>query len=63
MRRFGPKRSGAWAFQTLDRIRHRVIQRAGRLTRPQGELTLTLCASTAMKRDLLHFLDSIQKAA
>ena len=63
MKRVGPKRSGAWAFQTLDRIRHRVIQRAGRLTRPQGELTLTLCASTAMKRDLLRFLDSIQKAA
>ena len=35
------KRPAAWTFQTLDTLRHRFIQRAGRLTRPKGELTLT----------------------
>jgi hypothetical protein len=58
-----PKRSAAWTFQRLDTIRHRVIQRAGRLTKPSGELTLTMSANQAVRRDLLHFLDTLQKAA
>jgi hypothetical protein len=58
-----PKRPAAWAFQTLDTLRHRIIQRAGRLTRPQGELTLTMSANSAVRKDLLHFLDTIGKAA
>jgi hypothetical protein len=58
-----PKRPAAWTFQTLDTLRHRIIQRAGRLTRPQGELTLTMGANPAVRKDLLHFLDTIAKAA
>ena len=58
-----PKRPAAWDFKTLDTLRHRVIQRAGRLTRPQGELTLTMSANQAVREDLLHFLDVVQKAA
>ena len=58
-----PKRPAAWEFKTLDTLRHRVIQRAGRLTRPQGELTLTMSANKAVRKDLLHFLDVVQKAA
>jgi hypothetical protein len=58
-----PKRSSAWTFQTLDTLRHRIIQRAGRLTRPKGELTLTMSANHAVRKDLLHFLDTIKKAA
>jgi hypothetical protein len=58
-----PKRPAAWTFQTLDTLRHRLIQRAGRLTKPEGELTLTMSANQAVRQDLLHFLDSIQKAA
>jgi hypothetical protein len=58
-----PKRPAAWTFQTLDTLRHRIIQRAGRLTRPNGELTLTMSANSAVRQDLLHFLDAIQKAA
>ncbi len=58
-----PKRPAAWKFKTLDTLRHRIIQRAGRLTRPQGELTLTLSANRAVRKDLLHFLDAVQKAA
>ena len=58
-----PKRPACWAFEKLDTLRHRMIQRAGRLTRPQGELTLTMSANDAVRQDLLHFLDSIQNAA
>ncbi len=58
-----PKRPAAWAFEKLDTLRHRLIQRAGRLTRPQGQLTLTLSANEAVRKDLLHFLDVLQKAA
>jgi hypothetical protein len=58
-----PKRPAAWTFRTLDTLRHRIIQRAGRLTRPQGELTLTMSANHTVRQDLLKFLDTIQKAA
>jgi len=58
-----PKRPAAWEFRTLDTLRHRIIQRAGRLTRPQGKLTLTMSANKAVRKDLLHFLDVVQKGA
>ena len=57
------KRPAAWAFQTLDTLRHRFIQRAARLTLPQGELTLTLSSNPMVKKDLLHFVEALQKAA
>jgi hypothetical protein len=58
-----PKRPAQWAFEKLDGLRHRIIQRAGRLTRPAGELTLTMSANQAVQQDLLHFLDVLQDAA
>ena len=58
-----PKRPAAWTFEKLDTLRHRIIQRAGRFTRPQGELTLTMSANHAVRKDLLYFLDVLQKAA
>ena len=32
--RAGSKRLAAWFFERLDTLRHRIIQRTGRLTRP-----------------------------
>jgi hypothetical protein len=58
-----PKRPTAWTFERLDTLRHRIIQRAGRLTRPNGELTLTMSANQSVRKDLLYFLDVVQKAA
>jgi hypothetical protein len=40
-----PKRPAAWKFEKLDTIRHRIIQRAGRISRPQGNLTLIMSAN------------------
>ena len=58
-----PKRPALWTFQKLDTLRHRIIQRAGRITRPQGKLTLTMSTNPAVREDLLHFMDALQKAA
>jgi hypothetical protein len=58
-----PKRPAAWRFERLDTLRHRIIQRAGRFIRPHGELTLSMSANAAVRCDLMHFLDSLQKAA
>ena len=57
------KRPAAWVFERLDTLRHRVIQRVGPLTRPQGELTLTMSAKKSVRKDLMHFLDVLKKAA
>jgi hypothetical protein len=57
------KRPAFWAFEKLDTLRHRIIQRAGRLVRPQGKLTLTMSANQAVQNDLLHYLDVLKKAA
>jgi hypothetical protein len=58
-----PKRPAVWEFKTLDTLRHRIIQRAGRLTRPKGDLTLTMSANKAVRKDLLHFIDVLKNAA
>ena len=58
-----PKRPTAWKFHKLDTIRRRIIQTAGRFTRPGGKLTLTMNSNQAVKNDLLHFLEAMRKAA
>ena len=57
------KRPALWTFQKLDTLRHRIIQRAGRITRLQGKLTFTMSANQAVRDDLLHFMGALQKAA
>jgi hypothetical protein len=58
-----PSRAPLWAFHQLETIRRTLVQRAGRLTRPQGELTLTVSANDEVRDELLHCLDQLQKAA
>jgi hypothetical protein len=57
------KRRAAWTFESLNTLRRRILQRAGRLNRPQGKLTLTMSANKKVKKELLHLLDCVQKAA
>ncbi len=57
------QRPAAWTFQSLGTLRHRFIQRAGRLTEPKGELTLTLSANPKVKKNLLHDLEALKQAA
>ncbi|MCK5805387.1 MAG: IS1380 family transposase [Lentisphaeria bacterium] len=57
------KRPAAWTFETIATLRRRIIQRAGRILRPQGKLTLSMSANKAVQEDLLHFIDRIKDAA
>ncbi len=57
------KRSALWSFDELKTLRYLIIQRAGRLTNPQGKLTLTMCANAAVQKDFLSFMEAFQKAA
>ena len=57
-----PKRPATRAFEKLHTLCHLIIQRAGRFTRPQGKLTLTMSANHFVRKDLLHFLDVFKKA-
>ena len=57
------RRMPLWRFMQLGTLRRKLIQRAGRLTRPQGKLTLTMSANRATKTELLHYLDRLKKAA
>ncbi len=62
-RKTNEKRATLWAFEQLATLRQRLIQRAGRLTRPHGVLTLTVSANPAVREDLLRHLDTLQEAA
>ncbi|MBM3789583.1 MAG: hypothetical protein FJW35_04430 [Acidobacteria bacterium] len=57
------KRAPLWRFVELATVRHRLIRRAGRLSRPSGRLTLTLGANEAVKNELLRFPQALDKAA
>ena len=41
------KRPALWEFEQLNTLRHRIIQRAGRLIRPQRQLTLSMASQRA----------------
>jgi hypothetical protein len=57
------KRAPLWQFTQLGTLRRKLIQRAGRLTRPQRKLTLTMSANPTVKSELLHYLNAINQAA
>jgi hypothetical protein len=53
------KRPARWEFQSLGTIRQHLLHNAGTLTRPQGELTLTMNSNDAVRDALNHFLDGL----
>ena len=57
------KRAPLWKFTQLGTLRRKLIQRAGRLTRPQRKLTLTMSANPTVKSELLHYLSALNQAA
>lgn len=62
-RALNDKRSPLWPFARLSTLCRDLIQRAGRLTRPQGRLTLTMNADHSAKTELLHYLKVLDDAA
>ena len=57
------RRAPLWQFEQLGTLRRKLIQRAGRLTKPQGTLTLTMSANPTVKSQLLHYLNVLKQAA
>ncbi len=56
-------RAAFWIFETVDTVRKTLLQRAGRLTRPGGKLTLTISGGSMVKEKLLRMLDRLRPAA
>mgnify|MGYP005856807067 CR=1 FL=1 len=50
-------RQPLWSFRKLETLRRNIIQRAGRITQPQGNLTLTMSANDAVQRDIMNYLN------
>lgn len=48
-----------WSFVRRGTRRMNLIQRAGRLTRPNGSLTLTMSANSAVQTELVHYLKAL----
>jgi hypothetical protein len=57
------KRATLWVFERLDTFRGGFVQRAGRLTRPHGKLTLTIGMPPWLQKRLLHCLAVLRQAA
>ena len=57
------KRATLWVFQEAATIRQRLILRAGRLTRPQGRLCLTMSGNEVVRRDFLDYLEPLKRAS
>jgi hypothetical protein len=55
------KRAPLWFFEELRSLRHRLIQRGGKFTNPQGNLTLTMSANDSVKTGLLEFLEAAKE--
>lgn len=57
------KRTSLWPFERLNNFRQRIIQRAGRLIRPNGKITLSMNANKAIENELLHYLNVMDQVA
>ena len=50
------KRSALWKFYQIGTLRKRIIQRAGRLIRPNGVWTLSMAANDAVQDEMMQYL-------
>ncbi len=62
-RKATPKRAALWKFEKLNTMRQRLIQRAGRLLRPQGKLTLSVAANDVIEEEFTGYLESLVQVA
>jgi len=56
------QRMTLWVFEKVGTIRKTILQRAGRLTRPEGQLVLTFCKAKNLKDRVLQILDALGTA-
>ena len=50
------KRAALWCFREISTLRRTLIQRAGRIIRPAGKLTLSMNSNEKLENELLHSL-------
>ena len=50
------ERTVKWVFEEISTLRRNIIQKAARLTRPQGRLTLTFSTNKAVEDALFRFM-------
>ncbi len=60
-RRDTTTRAARWSFKTLHTLRH-IVLRAGRLTRPEGKLTLTMSGNRTVGEDVHRYVRAVQAA-
>ncbi|HED38744.1 MAG TPA: IS1380 family transposase [Ignavibacteria bacterium] len=58
-----PKRAALWVFEKIGTLRKKMIQRAGRITKPNGILTLTMAGNQAVKDLMCMFLRELDSSA
>lgn len=56
------KRATLWVFPRIATVRREMLQRAGRLIRPQGKLTLSMSANRAVQSRIEAALEKIEAA-
>ena len=54
-----PSRAPRWPFLSLGTLRQRFLHRAGKLARPQGQLTLTMNANPTVEAELRAYLEPL----
>lgn len=62
-RRPSLSRACLWLFEKVDTLRYRLFQRAGRLTRPHGEITLTVSGDDTLRTEYDRYLKALDQAA
>ena len=55
-----PGRAALWSFETLGTLRISLLHHAGRFTRPNNVLTLTMNANAWLRGRFLHILDALK---
>jgi len=58
-----PKRPAGWRFEKLDTMRHRILQKTGRFTLPQGEMPLTMSAQPCCAQGSFGFSRCVAKSS
>jgi hypothetical protein len=53
------KRAARWVFEKIGTIRKNLIQRAGRITFPQGKITLSLNANDVVENQFNHYMTAL----
>lgn len=53
------RRAARWEFRKLATLRHEILLRAGRLTRPNNELTLTMNCNETAQEEIESFIQAL----